>query len=369
MFCGFVSLGLFAKPTNLKSISKLKSYLQNKVKIKNIKSNYRSFLRETYPHRFIGSKGAVSAQKFIISDIKKNDIGKSGTLSVDEFSPEMDWAIRGYRTDFQTQIVGKYALNHPEFIKWSRFTENVTKVLNDLRHVKGKNIIWEKLGKTYPHKLLVLTANYDSIVHKEGTLEVKTTAETQGSDNNASGVIALLNLVKLLSNIELENSVRIVFTDFDQLGHLGTKAYISKYHKGSMVHKFKLKGIINLTMLGHDSKIFDKNKKTGNMKIYTRKNLSQIENSLVRFITSYGKKITQTVNFSLLNNDFSQGSSTLYWKEGLPAIVMTHDWENDPNPMKYSSNDFFETLNMKTFYNSFRYISGSVISWSLNLNR
>lgn len=65
---------------------------------------------------------------------------------------------------------------------------------------------------------ILLTAHYDAVVLKDGTL-------VDGVVDNAASVVALVHAADALKGKRLKHRLRIVFTDQEELGLLGAKAY------------------------------------------------------------------------------------------------------------------------------------------------
>lgn len=101
----------------------------------------------------------------------------------------------------------------------------------------GKNIIWEKLGTTYPEKILVFGAHYDTV------------PGTPGADDNATGVAAMLALAKFFANIDLPVTVRFVGfarEETSKYQEMGSYAYARRcFQRGE-----KIIGMVSLEMLG-----------------------------------------------------------------------------------------------------------------------
>ncbi|MCK5074267.1 MAG: M20/M25/M40 family metallo-hydrolase [Bacteriovoracaceae bacterium] len=332
----------------------------------------RSFVKESRPARLVGTLGHEKAKKWIINHIKKID-GNRNLLVVDEFKPDIDSAIKMYDDDFEREIVGKYPPSSPIYQKWSAFTSNIITTLNSFRNLVGRNIVWEKKGTESPGEVIILGANYDTIVHSRKLNRILTNVQMPGADNNGTGVAALLELIAYLSELNIKRTVRIVFFDFEEVGFLGSRAFIKKYANEFKGKGKKLHGFVNLLMLGHDSRRTDKKKKLGNMRMYIRKQNSGAHPEDLRLANTLlfnGKKIYNGINFDLLDNNFSSGSNINFWKSGIPAVVFSQNWEEDFNDERYhTSNDFVETLNFTTYYNGFRLIASSIIAWAFDIQR
>ena len=77
--------------------------------------------------------------------------------------------------------------------------------------------------------------------------------------------------------------------------------------------------------------------------------------------------MTSRVKFKLEPNGFNSSDHINFWGEGFPAITFSQNWETDLNPRYHSSDDFVETLNLKTWYASYQYITGAVLSWAFDI--
>ena len=132
-----------------------------------------------------------------------------------------------------------------------------------------------------------------------------------------------------------------------------------------------IEGYVNLLMLGHDSKIKDKAKKYGNMKLYYSRPGTptyEKERGLAKNLSELGKSVGTYVKFNPEENSFQNGDNVSFIQNGIPSITFTQNWEDDFNGARiHTSKDFVETLNFKTLYGSFLYVSQAVSSWALSL--
>ncbi len=340
-----------------------------KLKKKSFEKELRNFVSCCRPNRMVGTTGHKKASSYIVERIKELDTTGENVLIVDEFKPDIESAISLFMGDFEREVEGKYPKSSKTYRKWNALTRNYVKALEGMRGQKGKNIVWEKKGYLQPEETIVLGAHYDTLVIDKEKMSIENTRQP-GADNNGSGVTTLLSLIEVLSEVDLPKTVRIVFFDYGEWGFLGSKAYLQKYGKLHLKNK-KFAGYVDLVMLGHDTKSKDKEKRNGNMKIYTRSESSPSygqDLKLQKLLTRTGNKLQTGVKFTPIANGFNSSGHTLFWEAGLAAIVFTQDWENDYNQrLHHSSNDIVETLNIKTLYSSFRYIGGSIVSWAYDL--
>ena len=86
--------------------------------------------------------------------------------------------------------------------------------------VSGVDLRAEISGATYGDAAIVLTAHYDHLGVRDGTIY-------NGTDDNASGSAALLALAEWLVDHPPRHTVHIVFTDAEEGGLQGARAFVA----------------------------------------------------------------------------------------------------------------------------------------------
>lgn len=328
-----------------------------------IEKNLRDFLANGRPSRFVGTPGHKKAMAFI-EDKLKFAKSNGATFTMQEFTPDIAGAGKFYADDFKNEVVAKISPTDPNYNHWKGFTLSMMKTLDSVKGQKGHNLIWEKKGVSKPEEVIILGANYDTLLNDPKTMIVDSKGAMPGADNNGTGVAALLSMIEILDKLDLPKTVRIVFFDFEELGFLGSKAYVEKMGDN------KISGFINLVMLGHDSKRDDKEKKLSNMKLYLRdpgQKGSEEDLKLANLISNNGKRLYGAVEFKPEANGMNSSSHISFWQAGIPAICLSQNWESDFNPRFHTPNDFSETLNMNTYALAFRYITGALLAWNYDI--
>ncbi len=332
-----------------------------------LEKNLRDFVAAGRPSRMIGTPGHQKVMEYIEGKLKAL---KSNGTSYErvEFTPNIAKAGDFYAEDFKKEVVAKIPKTDPNYDRWKGFTLSMMKALDSVKDAKGYNLVWEKKGTTKPDEVIILGANYDTLLNDPKTLLVDTKGAMPGADNNGTGVAALLSMAEILDKLDLPKTVRIVFFDFEEMGFLGSRDYVEKL-KANMGQQ-KIVGYVNLVMLGNDSKRDDKEKKLNNFKVYLRnpKDVGADQDlKLEEMLTSAGKRLYNIIEFKPEANSMNSSSHISFWDAGLPAICFSQNWESDFNPRFHTPNDFVETLNINTYTNAFRYITGSVLSWNYDI--
>lgn len=344
------------------------TYFQVKTELEKISQNnliesLNTFVKKSAPSRMVGRPGHDLAKLFIEEEIARYDKKKSGTFKVETFTPDVLEAQRFYQSDFDQKIEGKLAKTSADYKKWLKFTQNMQNMAQKYKDFQGQNLVWEKAGID-SSKLLIITAHYDTATHDPNTFLLNEDSPMPGANYNASGVIVALSLIKVLAEIDLNYSVRVVFLDWQGIGFLGSFDYAKKLAALSQ----KSLGIINLEMLGQDSSYLDKTKKLGNMSLYLRQNAS--EEAFARELQNHGQKITTKVNFEAKANGFESSDNIRFWEKNLTCVTFSQNWEDDFNPKFYQSSlDTPETLNHETLYHVYQFIGGAVLGRLLDITK
>ena len=289
---------------------------------RDLEATLREFIASGRPNRLVGSPGHKKAQEFLEARLKsKNSAGTSFTKI--EFSGTVD--------------------KKPQ---------------------TGVNFIWEKKGLVNPDDVIILTANYDTLIKDLKTNKIILKGEMPGADNNATGVSLMLSMMELLDKLNISKTVKLVFLDFGEFDSQGAKNFATSKEFLDDKNK-KLAGVITLHMLGHDSRTGDVEKKMNNMNLYAQ-GADAFANTLIKSgkenYNSVTFKLTEATEASKLPVD-----SAFFKEAGVPAVTFSQNREGDLNPRYMTSNDFAETLNINTYTNVFRYVTSAVLAWNYDV--
>lgn len=350
------SLAAFARAPG--SFTSVRSELE-KVSQRDLLTLLNDFIKPTLPSRMVGQPGHESARKFIEFKIRDIDQKNSGSMTTISFRPDLEEGKNFYQRDLD-----KVPKTSPAYAQWLHITSYLKRQLDSLKGTEAHNIIWEKSGLN-PKKILVITAHYDTVTLDPKTNTINDKQPMPGANYNATGVAIALSLVKVLSQIDLNYTVRVVFLDWQALGYLGSFQYAKALSEEAKSGK-EILGVVNLEMLGQDTSFLDKTKKTGNMVLYGRKEDARLATGLI----SKGSKMGTKVEFEFRPNNFDQSDTFRFWEQNLTAVTFSQNWEEDLNQKFYQTpQDTAETLNHETFYGCYKYIGGAVLSTLLDITR
>ena len=162
-----------------------------------------------------------------------------------------------------------------EGLRWAK--EYVYQILVDLNYsveiidwsldgYEDQNIVARKRGYSYPNKDIYFIANLDGYLDKN-----------PAADDNASGVVTLLELARILKNIPMSYSIVLFFSTGTEHGVLGTQRFVQEYPE----RLDRIKHIISVNMVGYDS---DGN---GKMEFWNGDQPRDFAQSLVNIIKTY----------------------------------------------------------------------------------
>ncbi len=157
---------------------------------------------DEFEGRKSGTKGSELARAYLLKRFK--EIGAMPVLSLNGFEQNFDIKTRN----------------------------SVTKGVNLVAQVQGKK-----------DNVIVISAHYDhiGIINKE---------IYNGADDNASGVAALLSLIKYFKENQPNNTLLFAFFDAEEIGLQGAKAFVA--NPPVALEQIKLN--VNLDMISHNDK-------------------------------------------------------------------------------------------------------------------
>ena len=219
-------------------------------------------------------------------------------------------------------------------------------------HFNGRafhNVVAEKIGSTYPEKIMLIGAHYDTVLN------------SPGADDNASGIAALLELVRLFNNVKTAQSIRFVAFTLEEPPHFGTAqmgSYV--YAQECKKQQENIVMMASLEMLAYFS-----NKR--NSQKYPHPDMTAKFTDKGNFITIVGdtnsKSIVKKLSSSMDKNStvpalpmvadpsipgVSLSDHAPFWDAGYKAIMIT-DTAFYRNHNYHESTDTLDTLDFKSY--------------------
>ncbi len=206
-----------------------------------------------------------------------------------------------------------------------------------------KNIVAEKKGRTYPERVLILGAHYDTV------------PGSPGADDNASGVAVLLEIARDIQSVFLEMTVRFIAFTLEESGYIGSSRYIGSLKKG----KEEILGMISLEMVGftgprqdyplyldpkHYPNVGDFIAIVGNER--SHKLLERVSRSFKTHVPQLPLESLKVPGNGERMEEVRLSDHSVFWDEGYAALLVT-DTSFLRNPNYHLPSNRIETLNFE----------------------
>lgn len=183
------------------------------------------------------------------------------------------------------------------------------------------NIIVTKKGTKYPDEYIIVDGHYDTI-------------NGPGANDNGSGTTALLEIARLLKDVETEYSIKFIHFTAEEIGLLGSKAYVEQK---VIPENINIKLVFNIDEIG------GVNGKVNNKVICEYDNSSpQHNNQASRVVTQ------QMANIFGLYTSLATEQSYAYSSDYMPfqnaGFVITGLFEGNYSPYPHTSRDTIANL-------------------------
>ena len=223
-----------------------------------------------------------------------------------------------------------------------------------------KNFVGLKSGILNDSSLCILGAHYDTV------------EKSLGADDNASGIAGMLEVMRILSPYEFQNSVEFVAFDLEEAGTYGSSLFV---FDGGLRKNQRLKAAINLDMIGFcDERLNSQKLPPEYQQRFPGQFKAVVDGGYKgNFILSVGIESSATLvrTFESLARTYvpdlrviplvfkGQGEDAgrladsdhrPFWDRNLPAIYIG-DGADSRNPNYHSAGDTIDTLNFEFMSN------------------
>ena len=219
----------------------------------------------------------------------------------------------------------------------------VTKSARVVRDLDIVNVIAVLPGTDLASVQVAVGAHYDSwcAVLKDGRVDAEATAAAPlapGVDDNASGVAAVMELARVLSQYEFRKTLVFIAFAGEEQGLLGARGLAKKWKADSQ----KLEAMINLDTIGS---IQSGNGFTSThaVRVFSDEPMDSGSRSLARYIKQIGERYCPEMRIDPVfrRDRFGRGGDhTPFHTEGFAAVRMTTPAEN--LGVQHTPNDTFE---------------------------
>ena len=205
----------------------------------------------------------------------------------------------------------------------------------------GENVVATITGTEFPDQQYIVCAHYDDM--PSGNL-------APGADDNASGVVGVLETARLLKDFDLKYTVKFIAFDQEEQGLIGSNAYASQASSNGD----DILGVLNLDMIAWDSD------DDFEMSISTIPASQQFTNEYISVLETYNFDL----NYNFINTSASDHSP--FWNHGYQAILAIEDWY-DFNDFYHTINDLFDNCNIPYFKQMVQAAVATMASLSMDM--
>lgn len=193
-----------------------------------------------------------------------------------------------------------------------------------------RNVIAEQTGIEQPDSIYLVSAHLDSTSQDPYNL-------APGADDNASGSTGVLLAADILSQYELDCTVRYALFTGEEQGLYGSYAYAqSAYNNGD-----NIQAVLNLDMIGYNSD------SSAEIELHTR-----YSSPGDQAIASLFAEVVDAYNLDLVPQIVPDGITASdhysFWQFGYPGILAIEDMQ-DFNPYYHTTADQVEALDLQYF--------------------
>ncbi len=209
--------------------------------------------------------------------------------------------------------------------------------------LNADNVIAELTGSEFPDEYYIICAHYD---------DMPANGIAPGADDNASGVIAVLEAARLLSNYDSKYTIKFILFDKEEAGLYGSYYYASEAAANGDV----ILGVLNFDMIGWDS---DSNYKYN---ISTDPYSTSLKNEYAIVSEYYQPDMPFMEVYNTASDHYP------FWINGYKAIMLIED-QQDFNPHYHTVNDNFSNLNLEYFHKMVRVGVASIatLAWDYKI--
>lgn len=291
---------------------------------------------------FIGSMLTAQIAYSPLVDSLKNEITEAEITSIlEQLSGVVEVSIGGQPYTLVTRH--SYSASNPKAAEWiyEQFEALGIPVEYHYFNTNGENVVATITGSEFPDQQYIICAHYDDM--PSGNL-------APGADDNASGVVGVLETARLIKDLDLKYTVKFIAFDEEEQGLIGSHAYADEASSNGD----DILGVLNLDMIAYDSD------SDYEMSIATIPESAQFTAEYTSVLGMY--------DFDLTYNYISIGASdhSPFWNNDYQAILAIEDW-NDFNDSYHTTGDVIENCNIPYFKQMVQSAVATMASLSLDM--
>ncbi len=271
--------------------------------------------------------------------------GQLQIIADDQYSPSLDDVLNLVSKDrirndllkiegIRNQNQGKELLEKTRSYLIEQFEQNnidVTDHVFPWNGFTGHNIVGTLQGTNPFVGRYAVSGHYDTV------------SSTPGSDDNASGTVGMLEVMRILSLFRFNKTMDFIGFDLEEWGLRGARSYVQNYAKNQL-----FEGLINFEMIGYTCKTADCQGFTlADTSIYNIANpaSSSLQNVFQNMGNMYVPELKIQRVIADSDPNFRRSDHAPFWDAGIQALFLT-DGANFRNPHYHQPSDRIATLDL-----------------------
>lgn len=206
--------------------------------------------------------------------------------------------------------------------------------------VEVVNVVAVLPGKVIPETQVIVSCHHDSVAYErgEGGGNRKVSDRAPGVVDNGSGVAAVLELARVLSQYEFDKTLVFVAFDAEEEGLFGSSLHAQKAKAAAQ----PIEAVLNNDIIGGD---FSANgfRSTHAVRVFSDEPMDSGSRSLARYIKEVGERYVPEMRIDLVyrRDRFGRGGDhTPFHQRGFSAVRFTTPAEHYQN--QHTAGDTFE---------------------------
>lgn len=208
-----------------------------------------------------------------------------------------------------------------------------------------KNLILTKVGTTFPNTFVIVCGHYDSIVGV-------------GTNDNGSGTTAILEMARLLQNVDTQYSIKFINFSGEEDGLQGSQHYVSSIVNAT-TPKMNIKLVFNLDEIGGVAGMTNNTitceKDTNNTPSTNNATSATITNELITCVGLY----------SPLQTFLSYAYASDYMPFQANNEIITGFFEKNETPHRHTSTDLLSNMDPVYNYKVAQAATGAVLHFAV----
>ncbi|MFC2165236.1 M20/M25/M40 family metallo-hydrolase [Acidobacteriota bacterium] len=236
-----------------------------------------------------------------------------------------------------------FGLQDVSIEKFSYFNE-----LSDL-YEETQNVVASKEGGTTPEKIVILGGHFDTITRRaeDGkTSELNKENPAPGTDDNGTGVAAILTAARILSPYDFDCTLRFVAFSAEEQGLFGSVHYAAECARKNE----DIIAMINVDMIGHQDQ------EPEDMDIFANHDSAWLLDLLVSNIPIFAPGL---LAYRIVDDSYDGSDHGPFWNNGYSAVCFMEDYYPS-NIFYHTPKDTIDTVDLAFTLKSVKLVTGTV---------